>query len=169
MNRDLSVSGTLAVGTSDGGTITDLELMLLLQVDAEQPWFYNTPDEMHQPVSNRNHVRLLIQSVDDDLPWVTFESADESTFAQVGDEIGGVIVEVNSVPGWIQRVGRVGPGDGAPVARSLSDNDIPASELHTKMEAITLCLAWMERRQIPEGYCLHDFVDLGQDQEEVSD
>jgi len=152
----------LATAVSDTGTIAELELMLLLQPD-EQEWFYTTPDIRHQPVAGREHARQLIRSVDD-LEWVTFDSADGNTFAQVGAEVGGVIVEVNSLPDWVQRVARLQPGGGRECTGRVGSIDgIPADELHTADEAIDLCLAWMDSRGIPLGYCLHNLARDAED------
>ena len=160
--RSSGASGTLATLSPDAGTIAELELMLLLQPD-EQEWFYTTPDVRHQRVDSREHARQLIRSVDD-LEWATFDSADGNTFAQVGAEVGGVIVEVNSLPDWVQRVARLQPGGGRECAGRVGSIDgIPADELHKTAEAIELCLAWMDGRRIPEGYCLHNLARDAED------
>jgi hypothetical protein len=155
--RSENASGALATAVSDTEAIAELELMLLLQPD-EQEWFYTTPDVRHQRVDSREHARQLIRSVDD-LEWATFDSADGNTFAQVGAEVGGVIVEVNSLPDWVQRVARLQPGGGRECTGRVGSIDgIPADELHKTAEAIELCLAWMDGRRIPEGYCLHNLA-----------
>lgn len=137
--------------------IASTDLLTKPQEDFALEWFYNTPHVMDQPVRNREHVRLLLASIDENLQWVTFHTTEQPRlFTQAGwrgDEV--CVVEVN-VPegGWARRVLRDGFHD---VSDVNSDNFgnmemIYDGEQHSLSEAFALCSLWMDRQEIPEGY-----------------
>ena len=139
----------------------ELDFSRFLQPEETQRWFFHADHlKRRQLVANRDHARMLIRTVDDDWPWVVLETADETTFAQVAGRPDGMVIEVNSIPGWIQRVARVQETDRMLTVGAPGDeSQVWSSELHTAVEAIALCFAWLDRRELPSGYCLHEFVE----------
>lgn len=137
--------------------VTYTDLRTKPQSDFSIQWLYNTPHVMDQPVRNKEHVRLLLASIDENLDWVTFHTmGNPRLFAQAGwrgDD--NCVVEVN-VPegGWARRVLRAGVSE---VGDVNSDNFgnidmIHAGEEHSLAEAFMICSLWMDRQMIPEGY-----------------
>lgn len=133
------------------------ELLTRVQPEFSRQWFYNTPYVMDQPVKNREHVRLLLASIDENLDWVTFHTlSDPQLFAQAGWRGNGLcVVEVN-VPlgGWAQRILRDGHHEISDISSENFGNTqmLEANEQYTTAEAFMLCSLWMDRQMIPEGY-----------------
>jgi hypothetical protein len=143
--------------------ITFADLRTKPQENFSRQWEYNTPYVMDQPVRNREHVRLLLASIDENLDWVTFHTseigaaADEPRlFAQAGwrgDDT--CVVEVNvEGGGWARRVLRGGLNEVGDISSDNFGNMemIYAGEQHSLSEAFTICSLWMTRQAIPEGY-----------------
>ncbi len=158
MNASLSVPNT---GVLETNTRREPRPTQLLQPQPCQPWYFRAEHlSQRHPVASREHARMLIRSVDVDWPWVTLDTADGSTFAQVSGGPDGMIIEVNSLPRWIQRVARIQPSDRMLTVGNPGDEDrVLSSEWHTAIEAIGVCFAWLDRREVPVGFCLHDYVD----------
>jgi hypothetical protein len=136
---------------------TDTGLLTSTQNEFSHQWLYNTPYVMNQPVKNREHARLLLASIDENLDWVTFHTLDNPIlFAQAGwCGKGFSVVEVN-VPqgGWVQRILRSGQHEISDIASENFGNPemLEANEQYTAAEAFMLCSLWMDRQMIPEGY-----------------
>lgn len=137
--------------------VTYTDLRTSTQNEFSIQWLYNTPHVMDQPVRNREHVRLLLASIDEKLEWVTFHTPTIPVlFAQAGwrgDD--SCVVEVN-VPegGWARRVLHDGLSEVGDVNSDKFGNIdmISAGEEHTLAEAFMICSLWMDRQMIPEGY-----------------
>lgn len=138
--------------------ITFTDLRTSPQEDFSLPWTYNTPHIHGQPVRNREHVRLLIASIDENLAWVTFEvpTTIPRLFTQAawrGD--GFCNVEVN-VPegGWVQSVLRDGSHEISDItSENFGNMDMfVAREQFSTAEAFMLCSLWMDQQIIPEGF-----------------
>lgn len=136
---------------------TQTGLLTSTQDEFSQQWLYNTPYVMDQPVRNREHVRLLLASIDENLDWVTFHTLDNPhLFTQAGWRGNGFcIVEVN-VPqgGWARRILRSGLSEISDISSENFGNTemLQANEQYTTAEAFMLCSLWMDRQIIPEGY-----------------
>lgn len=136
-------------------TFTDLQTHP--QSEFSRQWQYNTPYVMDQPVKNREHVRLLLASIDENLDWVTFHTiGNPRLFAQAGRRENGLcVVEVN-VPqgGWARRVLRDGNSEISDITSNNFGNTsmLEANEQYTTAEAYMLCSLWMDQQTIPEGY-----------------
>lgn len=137
--------------------ITSTDLLTSTQNEFSRQWFYNTPHVMDQPVRNREHVRLLLASIDENLEWVTFHTpTNPILFTQAGWRgEGNCVVEVN-VPegGWVQRILHDGRHEISDITADSFGNAemMSASEQFTTIEAFMLCSLWMDQQMIPEGY-----------------
>lgn len=133
------------------------ELLTRVQPDFSRQWLYNTPYVMNQPVKNREHVRLLLASIDENLDWVTFHTeSDIHLFTQAGWRGNGYcVVEVN-VPqgGWVQRILRCGYPEASDISSAHFGNTemLKGNEQFLTAEAFMLCSLWMDKQTIPEGY-----------------
>lgn len=136
---------------------THTGLLTSTQNEFSRQWFYNTPHVMNQPVRNREHVRLLLASIDENLAWVTFHTPTTPILFTQAEWRGedNCTVEVN-VPegGWVQRVLRDGYHEISDMASNNFGNTemLAANEQYTKGEAFMLCSLWMDQQRIPEGY-----------------
>jgi hypothetical protein len=132
-------------------------LLTGVQSEFSHQWLYNTPYVMDQPVRNREHVRLLLASIDENLDWVTFHTpSNPRLFAQAGWRGNGFcVVEVN-IPqgGWVQRILRSGHPEISDISSENFGNKemLEANEQYSTAEAFMLCSLWMDRQIIPEGY-----------------
>lgn len=137
--------------------ITSTELLTKPQEDFSLQWFYNTPHAENQPVKNREHVRLLLASLNENLDsWVTFHIEELQLFTQAAwSGHGFCIVEVNTESdGWAQSVLRDGFHE---INDITSDNFgnmeiMNAKQEYSTAEAFMLCALWMDRQVLPEGY-----------------
>jgi hypothetical protein len=136
-------------------TVTDLRTSP--QDELAVQWLYSTPYAENQPVRNREHVRLLIASIDENLRFVNFHMESNPTlFTQAHwwvDEI--CWVEVNTAEGgWARTILR----DVYTEINDISSENfgnaemLEASEAFSNAEAFMLCSLWMNQQIIPEGY-----------------
>lgn len=135
---------------------TNTGLLTNTQNEFSRQWLYNTPYAMDQPVRNREHVRLLLASIDDNLAWVTFHIPDTHIFTQaVWWEEGICAAEVNTPDGgWAKSILH-------DVSHEINDINsdnfgnaemLNASGAFSYAETFMLCSLWMDRQMIPEGY-----------------
>jgi len=122
----------------------------------EQLLYYTWADPEQRLVRNKEHMRLLLASVDENMEWVTFIFQNHPGFAQAewrGERL--MVVEVNTVPIWY--ADRVIKADSAGASDISSSNfgnmdALLTQEQHTAVEAFTICSLWMESGCLPEGY-----------------
>lgn len=133
-------------------------LGLQTQGEFQEQWLYNTSiDGIHRVVRNREHARLLLASIDENLDWVTFSLQSSQWFSQAGYRRSGLmVVEVNTVPAYYadQVIKSAGFEDiGNPASENFGNvNSLEAQEQHTAMEAFAICCSWMEKKVLPDGY-----------------
>lgn len=123
----------------------------------------SNPDELH-PLRNKEHMRLLLASLDKDLEWwVTFSFPDKPGFAQAAQRFnnlpipeGLLVVEINTIPyHFSDRVIKSEGNDGVsnPASENFGNMDtLLSQEYHTASEAFAICFSWMDKGTLPEGY-----------------
>lgn len=136
---------------------TSTDLRTSPQSDFAFQWSYNAPGVENQPVRNREHVRLLLASLDENFAWVTFHVENSHLFTQAAWWTEGICwAEVNTPNGWAQSILR-------DVSHEINDINsdnfgnaeiLDASCAFSYAEIFMLCSLWMDRQMIPEGYIL---------------
>lgn len=112
--------------------------------------------EKQRLLRNKEHMRLLLASVDETMEWVTFTFQNRPGFAQAAWRGDGImVVEVNTIPlGYADRIIKT-DSSGANDISSVNFGNMDAllaQEQHTAAEAFSICSLWMESGCLPEGY-----------------
>lgn len=137
--------------------IADPGLDTRVQGEFEQQLLYQTSvDRAPQLLRNKEHMRLLLASIDEKMEWITFLFPDRYGFSQAAHAGEGIlVVEVNTVPlGYADRILKAdSSGVGDISSPNFGNMDaLIAQESHTPAEAFTICCSWMEHGFLPEGY-----------------
>lgn len=127
------------------------------QGEFDQQLLYQTSvNREPQLLRNKEHMRLLLASIDERMEWVTFIFQDRYEFSQAAYTGNGVlVVEVNTVP--LKYADRILKSDSSGVGDISSPNfgnmdALMEQEQHTPAEAFAICCSWMEHGFLPEGY-----------------
>lgn len=136
---------------------SDIKTSPKAQEEFNEQLLYTTwADPAKRVLRNKEHMRLLLASVDENMEWVTFTFQSRLGFSQAGWRGDGLmVVEVNTVP--IRYADRILKSDstGAGDISSANFGNMDAlltQEQHTATEAFNICSLWMDSGQIPEGY-----------------
>jgi hypothetical protein len=136
----------------------DTNLSTQTQEEFQEQLLYRTwADPMEQRLlRNKEHMRLLLASVDEHMEWVTFTFQNRPGFSQAGWRGDGLmVVEVNTVPlGYADRIIKADSGGAGDISSSnFGDMDaLLAQEQHNAVEAFNICSLWMETSTLPDGY-----------------